>query len=176
VAQLKANYDLRTQSLDIALTTAKMELAALRRHAELAEVPMLTQMTSGSWGGELNYRQHPGEPAVWGGNVQLSDAELPFPAFSEPVRLDSAQAEIQGARVDVRNIRAHVGALTFQGEYAYDAAGVRAHHFRLTVAEASAEDIEDALLPVLRRQSNLIARALNLGRAPAPDWTREWRA
>ena len=54
-AQLGAVYDWSSGTLDIAVSTARMRVEALRSQVALAAVPWLDQVTAGTWNGELHY-------------------------------------------------------------------------------------------------------------------------
>ena len=175
VAQLDADYQFDTQALDLNISTASMSIASLRNQAALAAVPLLEQVRSGTWNGNLQYRVRQGGIAVWTGRIELDAVEIPFAAFSKPIQLDSAQAEIDGPRVSLQKVRAHSGGITAQGDYRYEPDELRPHRFRLTVPEADAAALEKLLRPALKR-GNLLAMALRFGRAPVPDWMRDWHA
>ncbi|MDQ2901898.1 MAG: hypothetical protein M3Y07_19195, partial [Acidobacteriota bacterium] len=172
-ARIEADYEFATQALDLDVSTETMSIASLHSQAALAGLPVLEQMQSGNWNGHLRYRVKPGIAGAWSGQVQLSDVDLPFAGFSAPVRLDSAQADIDGDAVSVQRIRAHVSGIAAQGDYRYDPGAARPHRFRLSIPELDAANLESVLMPILRR-GNLISMALSLGRPPVPDWLREW--
>ncbi len=175
VAQLEADYAFDTQALDLNISSASMSVASLRNQAALAAVPLLEQVKSGTWNGKLRYRVRPGAAALWTGQIELDSVQIPFAGFSKPIQLDSAQAEIDGPRVSLQKIRVHAGEIAAQGDYRYEPGEPRPHRFRLTIAEAEADALEKVLLPTLKR-GNLLAMALRFGRAPVPDWMRDWHA
>jgi len=174
-ARIEGDYEFATQTLDLNISTETMSIASLRGQAALARVPLLEQIQSGNWNGHLRYREKPGVAGAWSGQVELSDADLPFAGFSTPVRLDSARADIDGGAVNMQGIRAHVGTIAGQGEYRYDPGEPRPHRFRFSIPELDAANLESVLMPALRHGS-LISMALSLGRTPVPDWMREWHA
>lgn len=168
-ARIEADYDMGGGTLDLAISAARMKVAALRAQVALAAVPWLEQVRSGEWSGLLHYRMEPGK-AGWSGRLELADAEIPVPGMAEPLRLASARAQIDGARVTIDRIRGAAGKVAFSGEYRYDPGAARPHRVRLRAAEVDAAALEAEFLPTLRR-SGLIARAL--GRASVPGWLRE---
>jgi len=69
-------------------------------------------------------------------------------------------------------IHAQAGKVAFEGEYRYEPPLARPHRLRLRIAEADAPEIERLLMPTLRHNRGLIARALSLGRVVLPEWLR----
>jgi hypothetical protein len=181
-AQLQADYDWKAQTLDLTISTDAMRLESLRAQAALAAIPWLDRLSGGTWRGELRYQiaaQPPSaqvnpQPALaqtgWTGVIDLRDAQLPLPGIEEPVALESASAHIDGARITLDRIRAKAGKIAIEGEYRYEPQMSRPHRLRIDIAEADAEELERLLMPTLRHNRGLIARALSLGRAALPDW------
>jgi hypothetical protein len=182
-AEIQADYAMSEQTLDLSISTKAMKVASLRSQVALAAVPWLEQVKSGQWSGQLNYHRGsaaegaPGSAAGsapnsaaegWTGRLELSDAEIPVPGLADPVQLASARAQIDGARVVLDRIDASAGKLSFTGEYAYEPAAARPHRLRLRVEALDAADLEAELMPTLRRNSGLLARAL--GRVSLPGW------
>ncbi|MGD0496863.1 MAG: hypothetical protein ABSC23_00340 [Bryobacteraceae bacterium] len=168
-ASLQADYDMGAASLDLAISADAMKVVSLRAQVALAAVPWLEQVASGSWTGLLRYHADPAA-AGWTGRLQLAGAEIPVPGLADPFRLNAARVRIEGARVTLDRLDAHVGKLAFTGEYSYEPGAARPHRLRLVASQADAADLETELLPTLRR-AGLLARAL--GRASIPDWLKE---
>jgi hypothetical protein len=169
-AAIAGSWDADTRQLDVEISSDGMQIASLRRQGSLAGIPLLGQATAGTWKGDLRYRD-----ATWHGDVNLQDAEIPFEAFSEPLRLVSADGTIDGPGLSLKRVNLSIGGLSAQGDYRYDAASPRPHKFRLTIPEANGAAIEKLLMPALRR-GNLLTYAFNFGRVPQPDWLRNMRA
>ena len=136
----------------------------------LAAVPWLEQIKTGQWSGDLHYHREAAE-AGWTGKLAIRDAQIAVPGLAEPVEFASARAQIDGARVVLDQIDAQAGKVAFTGEYRYEPAFARPHRVRLRVNELDAADLEAVLMPTLRRDRSLIARAL--GRNSVPDWLKE---
>jgi hypothetical protein len=168
-ANLEADYDMTGRQFDLSIAAEKIPVEALRAQVALADVPFLEQVRSGSWTGHLNYHQD-SAAAGWTGKLELTDAEIAPAALASPVRLSSAQAQIDGARLALDHITGHAGKTQFTGSYRYEPGAPRPHRIHFYAADAAAADIEDLFMPALRR-GGLINRAL--GRAPTPDWLRE---
>lgn len=94
---------------------------------------------------------------------------MPLPGLSEPLQIQSARAQLNGARASFDQIQASAGDIAFAGSYRYEPGAVRPHRVQLAVPELDMAAAERLLLPTLERNRGLIARAF--GRtAPAPEW------
>lgn len=114
----------------------------------------------------------PGSVAAgWSGRLEIRDAEIPLPGLADPVLLVSAHAQIDGARVVLDQIDAAAGKVAFTGEYRYEPGATRPHRLRLRIEELDAADLEAELMPTLRRNAGLLARAL--GRQSLPAWIED---
>ncbi len=169
-ARIEADYALDTQMLDLAISTDAMKIQSLRAQVALAAVPCLEQIASGEWSGELRYHRTPAE-AAWSGRLKLTDAAIAIPGLADTVQLNSAQAQIDGARVVLERIDGQAGKLAFTGDYRYEPGVARPHRLRVRAENWDAADLEAELMPTLRRSTNLIARAL--GRPMVTDWLRQ---
>jgi hypothetical protein len=176
-AQLEADYDLNQQSLDLTISTNAMRVESLRAQAALAAIPWLDQVSKGTWKGQLRYQiappasPGPASPTTgWTGAIDLRDALFPLPGLAEPVAVESAAAHIDGARVALDHIHAQAGKIALEGDYRYEPQMTRPHRLRLRIPEADTAELERLLMPTLRHSRGLIARALNLGRTPLPEW------
>ena len=109
--------------------------------------------------------------AGWTGRLEIQDAEIPLPGLADPVLLVSAHAQIDGARVVLDQIEASAGKVAFSGEYRYEPGAARPHRLRLRIEELDAADLEAELMPTLRRDPGLLARAL--GRQSLPGWLED---
>jgi hypothetical protein len=169
-ARIEADYAIDTQALDLAISTDAMKVQSLRAQVALAAVPCLEQITAGQWSGDLHYHRAPDE-AAWSGRLALTDATIAIPGLADPVQLNSARAQIEGPRVALDRIDAQAGKLAFTGDYRYDPAVARPHRLHLRAESWDAADLETELMPTLRRNTNLFARAL--GRPMVTDWLRQ---
>jgi hypothetical protein len=169
-ARLEATYSMDDDVLDLYISTGSMKVESLRAQVALAAVPWLEQVSTGHWSGQLHYHRE-ALTAGWSGTLQLTDAQVAVPGLADPLELMSARVGIDGVRVALNNIAARTGKIDFTGDYRYEPGTARPHRLRVRATEISAADLEAALLPTLRRSSNLIARAF--GRAPLPAWLRE---
>ncbi len=169
-ARVEADYAIGEQRLDLLISTDAMKVESLRAQASLATVPWLEQVRSGQWSGQLHYRRGP-KTAGWTGRLELADAEIQVPGLADPVLLTSSRAQIDGARVTLDQIEGAAGKIAFTGEYRYEPHATRPHHLQIRAGELDAADLEEELMPTLRRSTGLIARAL--GRTSIPDWLKQ---
>jgi hypothetical protein len=130
----------------------------------------LDQVQSGIWKGKLRYQGEPGSAGEWSGAFQLEGADILVAGITGPIRIESASAKLDGARVALEKIHATVGDLTAQGDYRYEPGAVRPHRVRIAIASMDAAELENIMMPSLRRNRGLIARAFGFGRVPVPDW------
>lgn len=175
VAELEAAHNWETGASELAISTESMNIGGLRAQVALAGVPWLEQVAAGSWSGRLRYRWDPAStPAPpqsgWTGDIDLKDIAFPIAGFAVPLRIQAAHADIQGPRVVLSRIEARAGRIAATGEYRYEPALARPHRFRLDIPEATAAQIERLLAPTLGRSRGLLARALNIGATPMPEW------
>jgi hypothetical protein len=170
-ARIEADYEFDTQMLDLAISTDAMKVQSLRAQVSLAAVPCLEQFTGGEWSGELHYHRGTPELTGWSGRLLLRDATIAVPGLADAVQLNSAHAQIDGERVVIDRIDGQAGKLAFTGDYRYEPETARPHRVHLRAEQWDAAELEAELLPTLRRNTNLIARAL--GRPMVTDWLRQ---
>ncbi len=166
-------FDVADRSLQVTLSSEGMALASLRRQVSIAHVPLLSLATSGSWSGDLRYSNT--GLAGWSGDLRLKDAEIPFEAFSQPVRLLAADLSISGASVLTKRLSFSLGGIEGQGDYRYEADSPRPHRFHVNLGKVDAAAVEKLLMPALHRGS-FLNYAFNFGRVPEPDWLRNMHA
>jgi hypothetical protein len=169
-ARIEGEYALDAGTFDLAISTDAMKVQSLRAQVALAAVPCLEQVTDGQWSGNLHYHQDAHESG-WSGTLGLKNAAIAIPGLADPVQLENAHAQIDGARVALDHIDGRAGKLSFTGEYRYEPGAPRPHRLRLRANAWNAADLEAELMPTLRRNTNLLARAL--GRPMLTDWLRQ---
>jgi hypothetical protein len=169
-ADIEADYALDRNTFDLSIHTEAMAVESLRAQVALAAVPWLEQIRTGQWAGDLHYHHETGRSG-WTGKLSISKARVDVPGLADPVEFTSARAQIDGARVTIDHIDAEAGKVAFTGDYRYEPAAARPHRLHLRVEEIDAADLERELMPTLRRNPGLIARAL--GRSSVPDWLRD---
>ncbi len=176
---ISGDYDLNGHDLELTITSRGMDIGALRRHAAVTQIPVLRDLQSGVWKGQLSYSYNPGAaPSTagnWTGNLEVQRATLTLPLFATPVRVASAHAELDGTVLMVRKIQARSGDLAVTGDYRYEIGALRPHRFHLTAARVSGAQLESLFRPALYR-GGLVSRALGLKRSDVPDWLVQMRA
>ena len=175
LARIEAEYELNTGALGLSIATESMTVAGLRSQAALAAVPLLEQVQSGLWKGELRYHRDPDSAGMWSGAFQLENAEFPLPGLIEPLRVQSADAKLDGAKVSLERIRASVGEITAQADYRYEPGAVRPHRVHISLPSVDAAKLERLMMPTLKRNRGLIARTFGFGRPPVPEWLQNQR-
>ena len=175
LARIEAEYELNNGALALRIATDSMSVAGLRSQASLAAVPILEQVQSGTWKGHLQYQRAPGLAGEWSGAFQLEDADITLPGLADPLRVQSAHAKVDGARVTVEKMDISAGELTAQADYHYEPGAIRPHRVRISFPNLDAAELERLMMPVLRRNRGLIARAFGFGRSPAPGWLLDRR-
>ena len=166
-AEIEADYAIDRNALDLSIHSDSMKASALRAQAALAAVPWLADVTAGEWSGDLHRHQEAAR-SEWTGHIEIRNADVAVDGLADPVHFDSARMEIAGERVLLDQIAARVGKLSFTGDYRHDPALAHPDRLRLRADDVDAADLETELLPSLRRDRGLIARAL--GRSSIPDW------
>jgi hypothetical protein len=172
-ASLEADYRVNTQELQLDISSEAMTIAAIRTHATRLPAPLLQALSSGVWKGKLRYRRAPDIQEGWSGQVQLAKAEIALPGLAEPLRLRSATARLDGAKLWVDKMVARLGTADIAGDYRYEPGAVRPHRFRLTIPVIDAAEMERLLMPTLRRDQGFLARTLGIGKAEIPGWLAE---
>jgi len=175
LARIEAAYELATGAFGLNIATDSMKVEGLQTQASLAAVPILEKVQAGVWKGTLRYQYQPGSAGEWAGSFQLENVTLPLAGFAVPLRVQSAHARLDGARVTLEKARIAAGHLIAMADYHYEPGAIRPHRVRLAAADLDAVELETLLLPTPLRNRGLIARALGLGRASVPEWLRDER-
>lgn len=177
-AAIDGRYDIASGDFQVSLTSSGMAIASLRRQVSVVGAPLLGLATSGIWSGSLRYdRPPPGAtaPPGWTGDIHLTDTDIPFEAFAQPIHVLDADASIDSGGAVVKHLSMTVGGIAAQGEYRYEIGAQHPHRFRIWLPSAAAEDLEAVLVHALSRGS-ILAYAFNFGRVPEPDWLRNMHA
>jgi hypothetical protein len=160
-ADLSASYTIGDAIPQFTVASAGMDVRGV------AGIPLLAGLKSGRWNGRLKF-----DAKQWSGSFSLLAAEWAYAGFSEPVRIESAEGRIDGARVTLQRIRARVGRIAAQGEYRYEPGTLRPHRFRIGMADVDASELERIATPALTRKNGLFG----FGKSIAPDWLTELAA
>jgi hypothetical protein len=134
------------------------------------EVPLLAALQSGKWAGALRYTRKGDEPGLWRGSLHLSGASLATHGLADPLEIESARAELDGAAFQIRDARARTGKLPFTGSYRYRPAARRPHSWSLQLPATSGREIEALFAPLLARRKSFLARTFGIGKTPMPEF------
>lgn len=168
-ADVEADYAIDTNTLDLSIHSDSMKMASLRAQAGLTALPLLGDVKSGQWSGDLHHHRD-AQKAQWTGRLQVTDTEVPVDGLADPVHIASARVQIDGERVLLDQIVATAGKVAFRGDYRHDPQQ-RPDRVHLRLASVDAANLEAELLPSLHRDRGLIARAL--GRTSVPEWMKD---
>ena len=178
VATVEGGYAWHTQTLSAAIAATGMRIGGEQPGAArlFGSVPLIGQLNSGSWRGQIQYDKQGDPPGGWTGSFQIADAAVEMPGLAGPIELTSARATLHGDGVVLDRIQGRAGTIAFKGEYRYAAEATRPDEIRLTVPSVDAQDLERLLMPALRRDDTLLARALRFGRTSTPEWLQSRNA
>jgi hypothetical protein len=175
-ADVGVNYGIGGSGLDLKITTRDLDVADLHSLG-LGEVPLLDQISQGSWRGWARYRKPPSAEGVWSGEYELRDARVAVDGLADSVRIQSASVSAYAARVSVTRLKARAGTVEFTGDYRWDPDAASPHQFHLQVANADLPELARLWKPTLARGEGFLARTLRFGAAaPAPDWLAQRQA
>ena len=168
---IESDYTLETHELKVTLTSRGMDIVRLHQHAAVAAVPVLRDLQSGVWRGQLSYSTS----NAWSGSFDLARATIALPQLGVPLKIAAAHADLEKNTLAVRKIQARCGDVSVAGEYRYELGARRPHRFQLTVARLKGAQLESLFRPVLFRGGRVM-RALGLNRSDVPDWLAQTRA
>jgi len=175
-ADVEVNYGLGTSSFDLKITTRDMDVADLHSLG-LGDVPLLDQISEGSWRGWARYRKPPSAEGVWSGEYELRSAKVTVEGLTDSVRIQSASVSAYAQRVSVARLKASAGAIEFTGDYRWDPDAASPHQFHLQLANADLQELARLWQPTMARGEGFLARTLRFGgAAPAPDWLTQRQA
>jgi hypothetical protein len=169
VATVGIGYAMDTGKTTASVSTSGMSIAGLRRQISAAGLPVLGQATSGSWSGALAWSDG------WTGEIRITGADIPFEAFSQPLRVRTADVSIAGPAIAIKHMEVAAAGIEASGDYRYEPGAVRPHRFHLNLVRADASALEKLFSPALRRGS-FLNYAFNFGRPPQPEWLTAMRA
>ncbi len=168
------------QTVEVLVATRGLSTGDLRSAFErlfgAPPVPLLSACEEGVWKGWVRYRREGCAAGEWVGSVDLREARLAMDGLVEPIRVQSASAQIDGRKLVLTRLRAEAGKIAFAGEFRHEGIAGRPDRFHFTASEVEASELERVFSPTLRRQRGLIARTLRLVRGGVPDWLRSRRA
>ena len=136
--------------------------------------PFFDRCRQGDWSGSMRFEQDVQGAAGWSGDVRVSGAVCALDGVAAPALVESASLSIRGPVMLARRVKARVGRFTVGGEVDHDPRLRRHTKLRLAGGEIAAGEIEQMLLPALRRERGFISRTLGR-RVALPDWLSQRR-
>jgi hypothetical protein len=134
-AEMELNYGIGSAGLDLKITTRDLDAADLHSLG-LGDVPLLDQISRGSWRGWVRYRKPPSAEGVWSGEYELRNARVAVDGLADSVRIQSASVSAFAERISVTRLKANVGSIDFTGDYRWDPDAASPHQFQLQIANA----------------------------------------
>lgn len=169
-AQIEAEYALDGSHENLRVTARKLSIGATP-WLDTAAVPLIEQLHQGSWTGWISYEKTGQDSAVWTGQYDLQNAVVDIPGLASPVRLAATSVQMNAGGIQIARLRGRAGAIKFEGDYRYDSSAAHPQRLRLTIAELSIGDLQNLLLPTLRRDEGFLARFRREQRLP--KWLEE---
>ena len=173
-AQLEASYAFDTGALSLGLETKSLGIVRTKdlmaRLTGAAPPVLLERCRQGLWKGSIRFARSGDGPGLWTGAFDLQNAQIDLPGFAVPVRLAAASVECQNQLVLLNRMRGRLAEIAFEGDYRYYLAPDHPDRIRISIPELQLADLEQALLPTLRRHQGSLARALRLEKMPVPEW------
>jgi hypothetical protein len=170
-AQIEGEYALDASHESLRVTARKLSVGATP-WLDIAAIPLLEQLHQGSWTGWISYDKAAPDAGVWKGQYDLQNAVVEIPGLASPVRLVSTSVQMNAGGVQLTRLRGRAGTIKLEGDYRYDSSAAHPHRLRLTIAELQIADLENLLLPTLRRDEGFLARAFRRQQR-LPKWLEE---
>ena len=133
-----------------------------------APVPFLSACPSGLLSGTLRYRS--AAPIPWTGAVSVADLQCPIDGAAEPFAAAKASLVLRDDGWTFRSPAASVGTLEASVAAAWKNAARRPLSVQVSIAEASAAEIERLFRPTLSRPRTLLDRTIRFRRSSLPVW------
>jgi hypothetical protein len=173
-AEATASYSIADGAFEVKLTSSNAPLGTLSQRFPGMSIPLLSQIHSGAWTGELTYSQPAGGEGAWRGEGDLTDASVALPALSQPVGIAEGHLQFEGEDLRLDHLVMSAGNIDLQGAYSYRHSDPVPHEFHLVAARADLPAIEALLHPLLNHGGSLLDRAL--GRPTEPPWLMDAKA
>lgn len=170
-AQLEGEYALDGSHESLRVSARKLSMGAAP-WLDTASIPLLEHLHQGSWTGWISYEKTAQDPGVWTGQYDLQNAVVDIPGLASAVRLVSASVQMNEGGIQLTRLRGRAGTIKFEGDYRYDSSAAHPHRLRLAIAELPLADVQNLLLPALRRDEGFLARAFRRQQR-LPKWLEE---
>ena len=170
-ARIEGEYALDASRAAFRISATKLTADAAS-FVEGAPIPLLDQLRQGSWKGWISYEKTAQNPGTWSGQYDLQNAVMEIPGLASPVHLAAASVQMNDEGIQLTRIRGRAGTVKFEGDYRYSASAAHPHRLRLTIPELQLSDLEELMLPALRRSEGFLARAFRR-ELKIPKWLEE---
>lgn len=179
-AQVQGEYSLDNSHAEFRVSTHLMTLSQSRdgaasgtaRLLDAMPIPLLEHFDQGTWKGWVSYEKSGENPGVWSGQYDLQNAAIEIPGLASAVRIAAASVVMNGAGIQVNHLRGRTGPVKFEGDYRYEALAAHPHRLRLTIPDLQLADLQNVMLPALRRDEGFLARAFRRDQ-PLPKWLED---
>ena len=176
-AQMEGEYAFDNSHAEFRITTKLMTVGQTNDGAQpesahwldAASIPVLENLRQGSWKGWISYEKTGATPSVWSGQYDLQNAVIDIPGLALPVRLASANIQMNAAGIQLSRMRGRAGTVKFEGDYRYDASALHPHRLRLNIPELQLAGLQSLMMPTLSRDQGFLARAFRRDQA-VPKW------
>jgi hypothetical protein len=96
--------------------------------------------------------------------------KLAVPGLAAELELEKAQLKWSPQELAVSSLTGRIGDIPLAATFHERSGTRRAQQLNLNIAKASAEGLEELLLPALRRRSGFLVRTLGIGANELPEW------
>lgn len=170
-AQIEGQYALDGTCESLRVSARKLSIGATP-WLDIAAIPLLEHLHQGSWTGWISYEKTGQDAGVWTGQYDLLNAVVEIPGLASTVRLLSTSVQMNEGGVQLTRLRGRTGTIKFEGDYRYDSSAAHPHRLHLMIAELPIADLQNLLMPTLRRDEGFLARAFRREQR-LPKWLEE---
>ncbi|MEP7363931.1 MAG: hypothetical protein ABI972_11800, partial [Acidobacteriota bacterium] len=161
------NSQLRVQSAGVSLSHLKSLLPLL---AEPSDLPLLNRGGVGRWIGTLLLTTGADGTPVWHADGEVRGMKLAVPGLAAELELERALLRWSPQELAVSSLTGRIAGISLTATF-HELAGLnRTQILVLNIAKARASDLEELLLPALRRRSGFLVRTLGIGANELPEW------
>ncbi len=163
-------WNTRTDLRELDLKFAGAAISELNRPATAlgAAIPLLNACVAGQATGAFRYRS--AAVAPWTGAATTAKLNCPVEGAAAPFVAGTATVVLRDDGWTLRSPSASWASLSGAVALAWKNGARRPLRLEMSIAEATAADLETLLLPTLARNRGLLDRTLSFGRASTPSW------
>ena len=162
-----ASSQLRMQSAGVSLRHLKSLLPLL---AEPRELPLLNRGGAGRWKGTLQLTASANGDPVWQADGEVRGMKLAVPGLAAELELERAQLRWSPQELSIPALEGRIGGVSLTASFRERAGVRRTQQLNLNLDEVRASELEEMLLPALRRRSGFLVRTLGIGANELPEW------